>query len=146
MTKEENPSDEKLVVAEQQKRRKSAPGNARKVFYTTCRGGMIEKYIDRHNNIPSEVCSGLRTAGITFLSINRLPKTNVLVLSMELAGCGQLDLQKATGPGSTYRKNNICCQWEIDMETQYHNGWTELEEIHSSDVEWNQSLGLPLLL
>ena len=145
MTKEASPfSENEKLVAES--KRKSAPGNARKVFHTTCREGMIEKYINRHNNIPPEVCAGLRIAGITYLSIKRLPETDILVLSMELVGCGQLDLEKATGPGSTYRKNNICCQWEIDMETQYHNGWTELEEIHSSDVEWNQSLGLPLLL
>ena len=29
-------------------------------------------------------------------------------------------------------------------ERRYHYGWTELEEVHSSDVEWNKSLGLPL--
>jgi len=79
------------------------------------------------------------------LSINRLPGTNVIILSIEMAGCGTLDLERATGPSSAYRKNKTCDQWEVEMETQYHNGWTELEEIHSSDVEWNQSLSLPLL-
>jgi len=132
-------SDEKL------KKRKYASGNSRKVFYTTCREGMIEDYINRHNNIPPEVCAGLRTAGIMLLSINRLPGTNVIILSIEMAGCGTLDLERATGPSSAYRKNNICDQWEVEMETHYHNGWTELEEIHSSDVEWNRSLNLPLV-
>ncbi len=122
-------------------RRKPDPGNTRKVFYTTCREGMIEEYIKRHNEIPPEVCAGLRTAGVSFLSIHRLPGTNVLVLTIDKAG-SSLDLEKATGPGSLYRKNPICHKWEVDMETQYHNGWTEMEEIHSSNVEWNTSLGL----
>ena len=121
--------------------RKPDAGNNRKVFYTTCREGMIEKYIQRHNEIPPEVCAGLRTAGVTSLSIHRLPGTNTLVLTIDKAG-SSLDLEKATGPGSTYRQNPICEKWEVDMETKYHNGWTKLEEIHSSDVEWNRSLGL----
>ncbi len=117
------------------------PGNTRKVFYTTCREGMVEEYIQRHNEIPPEVCAGLRTAGVSFLSIHRLPGTNVLVLTIDKAG-SSLDLEKATGPGSAYRENPICQKWEVDMETQYHNGWTEMAEIHSSNVEWNKSLGL----
>lgn len=124
--------------------RKADPGNTRRVFYTTCREGMVEKYIQRHDEIPPEVCAGLRTAGVVSLSIHRLFGTNVLVLTIETAG-SNLDLGKATGPGSVYRENPICNQWEIDMETQYHNGWTEMEEIHSSTVEWNRSLGLPIL-
>ena len=136
-------SDEKVVLEKQ--KRKPNPGNTRKVFHTTCREGMAEEYIQRHNEIPPEVCAGLRTAGVASLSIHRLPGTSVLVLTIEMAGCN-LDLERATGPGSAYRKNNpICHKWEVDMETQYHNGWSELEEIHSSNVEWNRSLGLPLL-
>mmetsp|Transcript_16465 Transcript_16465/g.33839 ORF Transcript_16465/g.33839 Transcript_16465/m.33839 type:complete len:150 (-) Transcript_16465:192-641(-) len=126
---------------ESTEKRKPDPGNNRKVFYTTCREGMVDKYIRRHNEIPPEVCAGLRTAGIVSLSISRLPGTDVLVLSIEKAGSG-LDLNKAIGPSSAYRENPICHKWEVDMETQYHNGWTELQEIHSSDVEWNRSLGL----
>ena len=122
-------------------KRKPDPGNNRKVFYTTCREGMVDEYIQRHNDIPLEVCAGLRTAGVSFLSIHRLPGTSVLVLTIEKAGAN-LDLEKSTGPGSAYRENPICQKWEVDMETQYHNGWTELEEIHSSNVEWNRSLGL----
>ena len=127
-----------------EKERKSDPGNNRKVLYTTCREGMVEEYIQRHNEIPPEVCAGLRTAGVASLSIHRLPGTNVLILTIETAGCN-LDLERSTGTGSEYRKNPICHEWEVDMETRYHNGWTELEEIHSSNVEWNRSLGLPLL-
>lgn len=123
------------------KMRRPDPGNTRKVFYTTCREGMVDEYIQRHNEIPPEVCAGLRTAGISHLSIHRLPGTNILILTIERAG-SNLDLEKATGPGSIYRENPICHRWEVDMETQYHNGWTEMEEIHSSDVEWNKSLGL----
>lgn len=122
-------------------KRKPDPGNTRKVFYTTCREGMIEEYMQRHNEIPPEVCAGLRTAGVSFLSIHCLPGTNVLVLTIDKAG-SKLDLERATGPGSVYRENPICHKWEVDMETQYHNGWIELEEIHSSSVEWNRSLGL----
>ena len=131
-----NPDGEDFV-----EKRKPDPGNTRKVFYTTCREGMVEEYIQRHNNIPPEVCAGLRIAGVSFLSIHRLPGTNVIVLTIDKAG-STLDLEKATGPGSIYRENPICHKWEVNMETQYHNGWTELEEIHSSDVEWNRSLGL----
>jgi L-rhamnose mutarotase len=122
-------------------KRKPDSGNNRKIFYTTCREGMAEEYMQRHNEIPPEVCAGLRTAGVASLSIHRLPGTNILVLTIDKAG-SNLDLERATGPGSAYRKNPICNKWEVDMETQYHNGWLELEEIHSSNVEWNRSLGL----
>ena len=62
------------------------PGNNRQVLYTTLCEGMLEDYIQRHNEIPSEVVEGLRTAGVQILSLNHLPGTNVLVLTFDTAG------------------------------------------------------------
>ena len=30
------------------------------------------------------------------------------------------------------------------MDADYHGGWTEVVRVHSSDVEWNKALALPL--
>ncbi len=77
---------------------------------------MVEAYIKRHDLIPPEVCAGLRTAGVTSLSIRRLPGTSTLVMTVDVAG--DVDFDKAVGPGSAYRKDPVCEKWEVDMETQ----------------------------
>lgn len=102
--------------------------------------GKLQEYLNYHDNIYPEVAAGLRTAGITLLSIYVLPGTNRLVMVIETAGA--IDLSKATGPGSTYRDSARCKEWEELMDADFHGGWTELDEVHSSQVEWNQALGL----
>ena len=58
---------------------------------------------------------------------------------------GEVDLGKATGPGSRYRMNPKCKEWEELMDADFHGGWTKMDEIHSSDREWNASLCTPML-
>lgn len=104
---------------------------------------------------------------------------------MYITTAGGIDLAAATGPGSRYRQDKRCQQWEELMDADFHgyilfrslslkpcfhprqyllikcrhkimlvmksvslirmaprvSGWTAMEEIHSSDVQWNQALG-----
>lgn len=115
----------------------------RHVFTTQCKEGMLEKYKAMHDKIYPEVAAGLRKVGVTSLRIYNLPGTPTLV--MEITTAGNLDFAKAVGEGSAYRSSNERVkQWEEMMETKYHCGWTELNEIHSSEKHWNGALGLPL--
>lgn len=57
---------------------------------------------------------------------------------------GPIVLSKATGPGSRYQENPKCKEWEELMNADFHGGWTEMSEIHSSDVQWNTALGATL--
>ena len=113
----------------------------RHVFTTTVKPGKIEKYLEYHDNIWPEVAAGLRQAGVTQLHIYRVPNTDRLVLTIETAG---VDLGEATGPGSLYRTDPKCEEWETMMDADFHGGWTELTRVHSSDVEWNKALALPI--
>ena len=83
----------------------------------------------------------MNTIGVTALNIYRVPGTDNLVMSIQTAG--NVDLPKATGPGSKYREVARCKEWENFMENDFHGGWTQLTEVHSSDIEWNRALGLP---
>ena len=56
---------------------------------------------------------------------------------MYIETAGDIDLARATGPGSIYRRNARCKYWEELMDADFHGGWTKCEEIHSSDKEWN---------
>ena len=57
---------------------------------------------------------------------------------------GPINLSKATGPGSKYRENLRCKEWEEMMDADFHGGWTELSEVHSSEKQWNTALQLPM--
>jgi diketogulonate reductase-like aldo/keto reductase/L-rhamnose mutarotase len=114
----------------------------RHTFITTLREGKAAGYRDYHDNIYPEVAAGLRTAGVKQLNIYQQPGTNVLVMTIDT--CGSIDLSAATGPGSRYRQNPRCREWEELMDGEFHNGWTEMKEIHSSDLHWNRALGLPV--
>ena len=37
-----------------------------------------------------------------------------------------------------------CLSNGFAAQDNFHGGWTELTRVHSSDVEWNQALALPL--
>eukprot|EP00039_Didymoeca_costata_P015750 m.272978 g.272978 ORF g.272978 m.272978 type:complete len:183 (-) comp16276_c0_seq41:2630-3178(-) len=115
----------------------------KKVFYTNVLEGKMEGYRRFHDNIWPEVAAGLRAAGVTQLQIYNLPGTNTLCMTIETAG--NIDLGKATGPGSRYRLDPRCKEWEEMMDSDFHGGWTEMQEIHSSTKQWNTSLGLPML-
>ena len=69
------------------------------------------------------------------LTIFLVPGTRKLIMYIETAG--NIDLGRATGPGSIYRRNPRCKYWEELMDADFHGGWTKCEEIHSSDKEWN---------
>lgn len=56
---------------------------------------------------------------------------------MYIVTAGDIDLARATGPGSIYRRNARAKHWEELMDADFHGGWTKCEEIHSSDKEWN---------
>eukprot|EP00948_MAST-09A_sp_MAST-9A-sp1_P001765 g1765.t1 len=113
---------------------------SRHCFLTNVKEGKLEEYLKRHDNIPPEVASGLRTAGVSSLVIYNLPKTNTIVMTIETNG--DIDLGKALGPGSNYRKNEICKKWEEEMDEAFHGGWTEMTNVHDSKVQWNKNLGL----
>ncbi|KAL3779445.1 hypothetical protein HJC23_012722 [Cyclotella cryptica] len=88
-----------------------------------------QQYVDEHNNIYPEVSSGLRSAGVINLHIWKDGLSLYLMVEMEEGK----DLS-ALGEGSDYR--NSCPriqEWEVKMETEFHGGWTQIEEIHSSD-------------
>eukprot|EP00746_Dinoflagellata_sp_MGD_P003027 gnl/MRDRNA2_/MRDRNA2_105902_c0_seq1.p2 gnl/MRDRNA2_/MRDRNA2_105902_c0~~gnl/MRDRNA2_/MRDRNA2_105902_c0_seq1.p2 ORF type:complete len:131 (+),score=23.98 gnl/MRDRNA2_/MRDRNA2_105902_c0_seq1:92-484(+) len=113
----------------------------RHMFFTEVKEGKLDEYIKYHDYIYPEVAAGLRMAGMTSLRIFLVPGTRKLCMYIETAG--NLDLGKATGPGSKYRENLKCKEWEELMDADFHGGWTECEEIHSSDREWNNALGAP---
>ena len=114
----------------------------RHCFITEVKEGKIDEYINFHDNIWPEVCAGLRAAGLKSLHIYRVPGARMLVLNIETAGA--IDLAKATGPGSKYRENAHCKEWEEMMDADFHGGWTELSEVHSSEKQWNTALQLPM--
>ena len=113
----------------------------RHVFFTTIKPSKMGEYLDYHDNIWPEVAAGLRQAGVTQLHIYRVPQTSNLVMTIETAG---VDLTEATGPGSLYRTDPVCEKWESMMDADFHGGWTELLQVHSSEIEWNKALALPL--
>ena len=123
--------------------RKTSPAaKTRHCFITEVKEGKIDEYINFHDNIWPEVCAGLRAAGLVSLHIYRVPGSRTLVLNIETAG--PIDLAKATGPGSKYRENAHCKEWEEMMDADFHGGWTELSEVHSSEKQWNSALQLPM--
>lgn len=109
-------------------------------FYTNVKPGKLAEYLDYHDNIWPEVVAGLRTAGVLHLHIWRLPDTNTLVMTIETAGT---ELAECTGPGSLYRADPRCEEWETMMDAEFHGGWTRLTKVHASDDEWNKALSLP---
>jgi len=102
----------------------------------------LASYLHHHDNIYPEVCTGLRAAGITQLTIFRVPDT--LRLCMYIVTAGPIDLSAATGPGSAYRAVPRCKEWEELMDSSFHGGWIDTEEVHSSDVQWNTALSAPM--
>jgi len=111
----------------------------RYVMITEMKKGKEAEYKQYHDNIWPEVAAGLRTAGVASLRIYQRPGTRTIVLTAELSG---VDFDTATGPNSQYMKNKRCAEWENLMNAEFHGGWTLLEEIHSSEIQWNRSLGL----
>ena len=112
----------------------------RSCFFTEVKAGKLAQYRHYHDNIYPEVARGLRAAGVTQLTIFLVPGTRKLVMYIHTAG--DVDLSRATGPGSIYRQNPRCKYWEELMDADFHGGWTKCEEIHSSDKEWNTALQL----
>lgn len=113
----------------------------RHTFVAECKKEKLQEYIDMHNKIYPEVVAGLRKVGVTSLRIYLVPGTSTLFMSIVTAG--NLDFVKAVGVGSQYRAEPRIKEWEEMMATDYHSGWTELKEIHSSEKHWNGALGLP---
>lgn len=88
-----------------------------------------QQYIDEHDNIYPEVTKGLRAEGITNLHIWKDGLSLYLFIDM----VDGKDLS-VLGVGSEYRNSSVRIQeWETKMETEFHSGWTEIKEIHSSD-------------
>ena len=113
----------------------------RYAFTTVVKADKIQQYKEYHDNIWPEVAGGLRQAGLTQLTIFQVPGTNRLMMYIETAG--DVDLSKVTGVDSEYQKNPRAKEWEALMCTFFEEGkWTQLDEIHASDREWNKSLGL----
>lgn len=106
----------------------------RYAFTTTVEAGKMDEYLHYHDHIWPEVCRGLRAAGVTQLTIFRAPDTATLFLYVETAGA--TDLADATGPGSRYRQDAKCQEWEELMDAEFHGGWTSLDEVHASDQDW----------
>ena len=99
----------------------------------------LASYKKHHDEIWAEVAGGLRRAGIQQLTTWQLPSTNRLVMYITTSGVP--DLGPALGPGSKYREDPRCVEWEDLMDSFFEGGdWTLMSEIHSSDIEWNTSL------
>ena len=92
------------------------------------------RYVKYHDEIWPEVCRGLRAAGVNQLTIFRAPGTRTLFMYIVTAGA--TDMSEATGPGSRYREDPKCKEWEELMDADFHGGWTALDEVHSSDTTW----------
>jgi len=116
--------------------------NTRTCFITEIKPGKIDEYRRYHDNIFPEVVAGLRSAGVAQLTIFQLPGTSTLV--MYIVTAGPIDLGAATGPGSRYRMNPRCREWEELMDADFHGGWATMDEIHSSDVQWNRAMNAPM--
>ena len=55
---------------------------------------------------------------------------------MLISTSGSIDLGGAVGPGSTYRLEPRCTEWETLMDSFFVGGsWTQMAEIHADDVE-----------
>ena len=88
-----------------------------------------QAYIDEHDNIYPEVSSGLRSAGVINLYIWKDGLQLFMLIEME----DGKDLS-VFGEGSDYRKSSPrVVEWEDKMATEFHSGWTQVEEVHSSD-------------
>ena len=83
----------------------------RHCFTTTVKPGKLEEYIKMHDNIYPEVAAGLRACGVTQLTIFLQPG-NPARLIMYIETAGDIDLALATGPGSRYRLEPRCREWE----------------------------------
>ena len=76
----------------------------------------LNSYKQHHDTIWKEVAGGLRRAGIQQLTTWQLPGTNRLVMYITTSGVP--DLGPAVGPGSTYREEPRCVEWETLMEQE----------------------------
>jgi len=96
---------------------------------STLKSGKEQQYIDEHNNIYPEVSSGLRSAGVLHLHIWKDGLSLYMMIEME----NGKDLTML-GEGSEYRKSSPRVQeWELKMASEFHEGWTQIDEIHTSD-------------
>ena len=111
------------------------------VFHTTIKEGKYEAYKNYHDNIFPEVAAGLRKNGVNLLAIYRLPGTRTLVMTIVTAWKVD-DLSTILGPGTKYRENPKCKEWEELMDSDFHGGWTKMERIHASDIDWKRALDL----
>jgi len=108
---------------------------------TYCDPKKLTDYIDRHNNIYPEVCDGLRNAGVLSLHIwvGDSHKGEIF-MHIIFDGSNGETLDDAIGPDSDYRKTGgKILEWEDDMTTNYHAGWTTMPMIHDS-ANWNKKL------
>mmetsp|Transcript_26335 Transcript_26335/g.85158 ORF Transcript_26335/g.85158 Transcript_26335/m.85158 type:complete len:115 (+) Transcript_26335:66-410(+) len=110
----------------------------RYAFTTEVKEGKIDEYLKYHDEIWPDVAAGLRAAGVTQLTIFRVPDTRRLFMYITTAG--DTVMGEATGPGSRYRENAKCREWEEMMDADFHGGWTTLDEVHSSDTTWVSAL------
>mmetsp|Transcript_12681 Transcript_12681/g.28108 ORF Transcript_12681/g.28108 Transcript_12681/m.28108 type:complete len:106 (+) Transcript_12681:388-705(+) len=95
----------------------------------TLRPEKEQAYIDEHDNIYPEVSSGLKAAGVVNLHIWKDGLSLYMLIEMK-DGC---DLS-VFGEGSEYRKSSPrVVEWEDKMATEFHGGWTQIQEVHSSD-------------
>ena len=115
--------------------------NRRFMFSCQVKAECLADYKDKHDNIWVEVAGGLRAAGVHRLTTWQLPGTNRLGMLIETAGA--LALDKVCGTESAYQQDPVARQWEALMNSYFEGGsWTQMGEIHASDVEWNSSLDL----
>ena len=123
------------LMARQQSRESSF---RRWCFSVLVKPDKLAEYKRHHDEIWPEVAGGLRRAGIKQLTTWQLPATNRLVMYIETAGVDSLET--AVGPGSAYLRGDRCNEWEELMKSFFEGGdWTLMQEIHASDVEWNQA-------
>ena len=116
-----------------------AAAHGRYCFTVEVKPECLASYKRHHDEIWPNVAGGLREAGVARLVTFQLGDTNRLVMYIETAG--RIDLGSAVGPGSAYRSDPRCMEWETLMDSFFIGGaWTQMSEIHAHDVEWNNAL------
>jgi len=103
----------------------------RYMMYASLIPGKEQPYIDEHDNIYIEVSSGLKKAGVKDLHIWRKGVTKEIFMFINIEeGLGKVTL----GENSEYlRSHERVREWKTKMATDFHKGWTEMTEIHTSD-------------
>ncbi|CAE7464008.1 unnamed protein product, partial [Symbiodinium sp. CCMP2592] len=96
----------------------------------------VKLYRRHHQAVWPEVERGLAGSGVETISIWADPNDETsLFMYLELA-----DDAEDLGPGSRYRTSDTVREWEEKMETEFHAGWTPLQEWYTLKAAGSRSV------